>query len=355
MPATAVLQLCIMSALNVQQQVKNLISLVHKIADFFNSTSIGLKCLKKHQLEQGLREYCPPLDIVTRFNSRFKLLNWSCENCTAITMALTECALSGRCAKSLPQALLEAMKDIFKKCIPFLKPISDATMLLSTDTTVAISLVKPCIYIFKNQLDSLSCSFMSSCKKELLSQLHACFNLANVTLLTSTYLDPKVKAIMHTENELLIVKNRLIEMSVDFKLCKIIPCLSSLNNNNIEKLPKIYLTLYLIKLKKKNLKNSKILQKKSIEDCIVMEMDIYVCSQTINSDNCPLEYWKKNENIFLVLAQAAQSVLAVQETSCYSERVNSFGGHVISYSRHSLSNNNAETLILAQKNKDIIF
>ncbi|XP_065681458.1 uncharacterized protein LOC136095135 [Hydra vulgaris] len=247
------------------------------------------------------------------------------------------------------------MKDIQKKCIPFLKPISDSTALLSTDTTVAITLVKPCIYTLKNQLDSLSCSFMSSFKKELLSQLHARFNLANVTLLTSTYLDPRFKAVMHTENKLLIVKNHLIEMSVDFRLCEITPCLNSINNSNIEKLPKNLLDAVFNQVKEKEFQKQQNSTKNSIEDCIVTEMSIYVCSQTINSDNCPLEYWKKNENIFPVLAQAAQSVLAVQATSCSSVRVNSIGGHVISYSRHSLSNNNAETLIWAQKNKDITF
>ena len=70
--------------------------------------------------------------------------------------------------KDPPQALSVAMKDIQKRCIPFLKPISDATTLLSTDTTVAISLVKPCIYTLKVQLESLNCSLMSSFKKELL-------------------------------------------------------------------------------------------------------------------------------------------------------------------------------------------
>ena len=50
--AARVLELCIKSALNAQQQEKKLISLVHKIASFFNNFSLGLKCLKKHQLEK---------------------------------------------------------------------------------------------------------------------------------------------------------------------------------------------------------------------------------------------------------------------------------------------------------------
>ena len=109
-------------------------------------------------------------------------------------MALTECTLSGRCEKGPSQALSVAMKDIQKKCIPFLKPISDSTKQLSTNTTVTISLVKPCIYTLKVQLESLNCSIMSNFKKELLSQLHARFDLANVTLHISTYLDQRFKA-----------------------------------------------------------------------------------------------------------------------------------------------------------------
>ena len=64
-------------------------------------------------------------------------------------MALTGFTLSGSCAKDPPQALLVAIKDIQKKCIPFLKAISDTTTPLSTDSTVGISLVKPCIYTLK--------------------------------------------------------------------------------------------------------------------------------------------------------------------------------------------------------------
>ena len=82
-------------------------------------------------------------------------------------------------------------------------------------------------------------------------------------------------------------------------------------------------------------------------------MGTYGCLQAINSDNCPLEYWGKKKNFNL--SQAAQSVLAVQATSCSSEQANSIGGNVINYSRHSLSNHNAETMIWTQKNKDILF
>ena len=109
---------------------------------------------------------------------------------------------------------------------------------------------------------------MSSFKKELLSQLHAWFDLANVMLLISTNLDPRSKAIMHTEDELLIVKNHLIEISVDFKLCETTPYVNSINDNNFENFPINLLDAVFNQVKEKGSEKYRFSQQNSVKNCI---------------------------------------------------------------------------------------
>ena len=115
--------LSINAALDVQRMTQNLIGHVHKIAGFFHSLTVGQTTLAKYQTDQGMKEFKPPLDVITRFNSTFYLLDWIDQNCIPFLLALVEYDEKKNCARNppKPQTLQDALKatlPIFLKLMP---------------------------------------------------------------------------------------------------------------------------------------------------------------------------------------------------------------------------------------------
>ena len=88
---------------------------------------------------------------------------------------------------------------------------------------------------------------------------------------------------------------------------------------------------------------------------LAKEVQNYLGSGHASGETDVLGFWKRESNVYPMLRVAATTILAVQATNCSSERVNSVGGQIITDQRHSLSNNNVETLIWCRKNKDLLF
>ena len=88
------LQLAINAALDVQRGIQNLIGHAHVIGGFFHSSTVGQTVLAKYQRDKGLPESRPPVDVTTRFNSTFTLLNWLQKNAEPVSLALVNCSMN---------------------------------------------------------------------------------------------------------------------------------------------------------------------------------------------------------------------------------------------------------------------
>ena len=103
------LQLSINAALDVQRIIQNLIGHVHMIAGFFYSSTVGQTTLAKYQSDQGMKETKQPIDVITRFNSTFYLLDWVDQNCFPGSLTLVECGAKEKRARNPPKPLTKKL------------------------------------------------------------------------------------------------------------------------------------------------------------------------------------------------------------------------------------------------------
>ena len=207
-----VLQLSINAALAVQPVIKNLISHVHKIAGYFNSSTVGLRALHKHQEGQGLPQTSPPFDVLTRFNSTCILLGWIQKNKVAISLALVDCTTNKNSATTPPPPLTAQLHKTLEAAYPLLKPISEATTILSADASVSISLIVPCISTLIVQLRSSCAAGAVALRDELVKQLETRFDFEKCHLLAATFLDPRFKLVLFNDEQKMKAKSAVQQL-----------------------------------------------------------------------------------------------------------------------------------------------
>jgi hypothetical protein len=350
------LQLSINAALDAQKIVQNLISHVHRIAGFFHSSTVGQTMLAKYQIDQGMKESKPPLDVITRFNSTFYLMDWIDKNSVPVSLALLECTVNKKCARSPPKPLTQMLQDTLKTTLPLLRPTAEATTVLSAEKNVSISLIYPCIATLKEELLTKSFIGHQQFRDELMKQLNSRFDLTMDHLLAATFVDPRFKHYLFSEVDIqraTLFFKTMLSSSENTRVSQ------NSEEHELEKQEQDGSRRSLLDSMFKKVKNaqgdnmaSKI---SSFSEQIINEINLYSKQAVIDRRSDPLQFWKQNSNMFPLLAKAARNLLAIQATNCSSERVNSVGGHIITDDRYNLSRNNAETLIWAKINKDLLF
>jgi len=88
------------------------------IAGFFHSSTVGQAALAKYQVDKGLAESKPPVDVTTRFNSTFILLDWIHKNVEPVSLALVDCSMNRRkkCTKNSATATVAVVAGSAEKC-----------------------------------------------------------------------------------------------------------------------------------------------------------------------------------------------------------------------------------------------
>lgn len=81
------------------------------------------------------------------------------------------------------------------------------------------------------------------------------------------------------------------------------------------------------------------------------EISDYIGMPKISYDQCPFEWWKSNQNHFLVLAYLARKYLAILATSTSSKRLFSEARNIMSTKRANLLPITLEHLIFLNKNR----
>lgn len=145
------------------------------------------------------------MDVTTRFNSTFTLLNWLQKNAEPVSLALVDCSMNrkNKCAKTPPQPLSQPSQDLLKNVLPLLQPTAEATSILSADANVSASLVIPCISVLQERLTKQSASVfgIQAFRQELVRQLQTRFDLSKTYLKAANFVDPRFKTVLLSEIE----------------------------------------------------------------------------------------------------------------------------------------------------------
>jgi hypothetical protein len=85
-----------------------------------------------------------------------------------------------------------------------------------------------------------------------------------------------------------------------------------------------------------------------------LELEQYLRVSKIKSDADPLDWWRKNEDLFPTIARIARQILALQASSANVERVFSHAETIINDARTRLSANNVHKLMFLHENWPVV-
>ncbi len=89
----------------------------------------------------------------------------------------------------------------------------------------------------------------------------------------------------------------------------------------------------------------------SLQDvAITAELQSYLLSAAVDSEENPLFWWKEHAKQFPALSKLAQKYLCIPATSSPSERVFSTGGNIVTCLRTSLKPESVDRLVFLAKN-----
>lgn len=87
-----------------------------------------------------------------------------------------------------------------------------------------------------------------------------------------------------------------------------------------------------------------------LEETIASEMNSYLLTPSIDSEEDPLRWWKLHQINFPRLSKLAQKYLCIPATSSPSERVFSTGGNVVTCQRSCLKPEMVDMLVFLAEN-----
>ena len=87
----------------------------------------------------------------------------------------------------------------------------------------------------------------------------------------------------------------------------------------------------------------------SLTERIDKELDYYTHSPTIETDCCPLSWWKDEQKRLPLLLKVARKYLCICATSISSERIVSTGGNIVSDNRTCLKPHMVDHLVFLSK------
>ena len=251
--------------------------------------------------------------------------------------------------------------DVLASVSTVLHPLHQMTDLLSGEQYVTVSVVKPLLhYIFSKLLvekeeDTSLSKEMKARMKEKLNLYYENESVDHLLCLCS-FLDPRFKlsssVVSSDEQSEKILKSVRDEMMV----------LSGEGNSEESnehgeteavgdfqpslKCPrKSMVTLGKILGNHQNSSN-----KLSLIERIDKELDYYTHSPNIDTDSCPLSWWKDEQKRLPLLAKVARKYLCICATSVSSERIFSTGGNIVSDNRTCLKPHMIDYLVFLSKN-----
>ena len=284
--------------------------------------------------DQSFNHIVEPIkDIITRWNSTYKVLGRLNELKAAIKLLIT--TLKSESVKDYYEdgCLLESLFlndyqwNIVKELILLLKNFAAATEILSGSSYPTLSLTYPIISSLFQHLISMkrkikSPEVLKVCD-EMYSSMEEKWTDPGITGLIASFLDLRFKNLtfattsqrreVHTHFKNLINKNQQNQQSEDF---------SDINNSTSKSAALLLLF--------GNTQTVKPTNKSELDK--YLELPAVSILENYN----PLEWWKVNQNLYPTLAHQARIYLAIPSTSVPCERLFSTAGNTITDRRNRL-------------------
>ena len=287
-------------------------------------------------------------DCATRWGSKQKMVQRLLEQESAVRRIQ---AADPKCISKMNWS----DKDVLTAMNAALKPVSDFTDAFSGETYVTISSIIPALSYMKNKAlcsNEGDVQLTKDLKEGMLKRLEAKYDKALVIELmrTATFIDPRYRG-THFDADVLDDVVRNVEQGAVALAREMEREAGAGEGGRATEAaqppppPK----------KKKTslgslLGSAAAVVPKSTEELVACELAIYKQEAVLAADGDPLDWWKKNEPRYPLLANVARKYLCICATSTASERVFSTAGQVVSSRRSLLKPAKVDMLVFLAKN-----
>uniref|UniRef100_A0A3Q2TAZ2 BED-type domain-containing protein n=1 Tax=Fundulus heteroclitus TaxID=8078 RepID=A0A3Q2TAZ2_FUNHE len=339
--------------------VSRLLGRVRRVAAYFHRSTKA-----KHLFEENQKvvlKLTSPLklitDVATRWNSGLDMMERFLQLQAAVHATLLSPALNvdeGDIV-TLSRADLANVKEAVKT----LKPVKDATVFMSEESSPTVSLIAPgYAQLLPSMSDTtgdqpLMRDVKNAIKTDLLKRLRG--GAEKKILHTSSALDPRFKRLPFlTEEERLDVY-----AGVTSEAASLEEDLPSVDDNVSDSAgpsaPKRRASSLLESLLGHafNAISEPAVQSKTANAIAEEEMELYCRCPAVPLSEDPLDWWHRHKGTFPLLSRLAKRYLCIPGTSVSEERVFSTAGDVITAKRSALKPDHVDQLVFLHKNLEI--
>ncbi|CAM4511391.1 unnamed protein product [Leuciscus chuanchicus] len=366
---------CFAHTLNLASQralkvatLSRLLGRVRRISTCFHRSTTASHCLKVKQQCLGLNNHKLITDVSTRWNSAYDMVERFLEQQPAICATLLSPEV--RRGESDLCTLTETDVTNAEDAVRALKPMKDATTLMSEEHNPTVSLIAPLIaQLLHNMSDTIEDSPMiheikNAIKTDLLKRYSS--EAEKKILYTASALDPRFKGMPFLmEEERLEIYREVTEEAASLEIqCTVM-------RTNVDEVPGAKRTETPMEDKPSSPKrkaSSKsllsllgqsftdiegTLQPKTPYARAEEEMEKYCKAPSLPLTEDPMSWWHAHEVTFPLLSRLSKRYLCIPGTSVSAERVFSTAEDVVTAKRSTLKPEHVDQLVFLQKNLQI--
>uniref|UniRef100_A0A9J7X3Z0 HAT C-terminal dimerisation domain-containing protein n=1 Tax=Cyprinus carpio carpio TaxID=630221 RepID=A0A9J7X3Z0_CYPCA len=332
---------------SVKDRTARAMGLCHTLVSTFSQSWLKRRDLAKAQAELQIPQHGLILDCATRWGTKQKMVERVLEQIPAIRRVLDD---------RRHQHLNPSWQDIavLESVNAALKPAAEFTDLLSGESYVTVSSVKPVLKLLTEDMlkpSNEDTTLTSDIKQKMCSVLQGKYEPAALQklLAKACCLDPRYRGdhINITET-----KSALIEEMVGVEDEETAASASVVGDDGQAVVPPAAKKKTLGDLlKSRTTSASAPIPKRARAD---NELTRYLHEECIDSNANPLSWWRDNQSRFPLLSKVARKYMCICATSTPSERVFSAAGNIVTPVRSSLKPHKVNMLVFLARNKDMI-
>ncbi|XP_026028480.1 zinc finger BED domain-containing protein 1-like [Astatotilapia calliptera] len=341
------LHLAIENSIKDDARIARAIGLCKKLVGHFCHSWKAKMALKKAQQKLNLPEHTLITECPTRWGSRQKMIERVLEQQRAISDVIS--------ADKKSRHLIPTWQDleVLESVNQALHPLQDFTDALSGESYVSVSYVKPVLHLMKTSVlaeKEEDSNLTKSIKKKILEYLITKYeNPATQELMDmACFMDPRFKVSYTSTDRVSDIKTRVMsEMeAVAQKERSSAEPEAQTDDPPSRPLKKAKKSLGSF-FKAAPIPTSSFMH---LSQAVEAELNSYLLSTAIDSEEDPLAWWKLHKMTFPQLSKLARKYLCIPASSSPSERLFSTSGNIVTCQRTCLKPWRVNMLVFLNKN-----
>ena len=339
-----------------QVETSNTLPKLRKIATYFHKSTTASAVLRHKQALCDINKNKLKIDVSTRWNSTYDMIERFLEQKEAVTAALCDAKLKKDKLDSVTDSELEELEAL--KIM--LQPFKEATLTMCSQKSPTVSVINPMTNLLKTSFEPADTDTqrITDSKAVMKRDMQNRYTHPEIRtlLLCATFLDPRFKTLRDVDaQEKSVVFGKVIQLAASaFEKTAALqepPVLTHETEEPPKKLQKMsamssFFGSYYEEPESEAGENSVDPAVNKAEE----EIAQYKMYKPISVDDDPLQWWRLHEGQFPLLATVARSMLAIPGTSVPSERVFSTAGDIITANRACLKWHKVDKMLFLKMN-----